>query len=236
MHPHQQEYWCIGKITGDYLARTEQVLETYALDYDPGHPVVCYDERPCFLIGDVVAPVRMKEGARKKVHYEYEKNGSAALLATIEPLTGKRIMEVSGTRTKADFTRHCQAVSAAYPDAKTIKMVLDNLNTHNKGSFYENLPAAEARELAKRFEFIHTPLSGSWLNMIEIEFAALSKQCLERRIPNIDMLKKEVEAIRKEREEKGVKIVWQFTIEKARKTMSSKYNGVNENNPIVTKT
>ena len=204
----------------------ERLLWLYSLPYDPDYPVVCFDERPCFLIGEEVDPLPLQSGRVRKEHYAYEKNGSCALLAAIEPLTGKRLAQVHPQRTKKEYMLFCQALAAAWPKAKKIRLVQDNLNTHNASSFYENLPAAEAFALAQRFEFIYTPKSASWLNMIEIEFSALARQCLKRRIPTIEQLEKEVLAIIKERNDKQIKIYWQFSIEIARNKMNTHYQRV----------
>jgi hypothetical protein len=160
----------------------EQILELYAMPYNPLYPVVCYDERPCFLIGDKVEPLALQTGKVRKEHYAYEKLGSCSLLAAIEPLTGKRLAQVYPQRTKREYTLFCQALASMFPDAVKIRLVQDNLNTHDTSAFYENLPADEALALAERFEFYFTPKSASWLNMIEIEFSALARQCLHRRI------------------------------------------------------
>lgn len=208
----------------------ERLLWLYAQAYDPLYPVICFDERPCFLIGDRVAPLQMQSRQVCKEHYEYEKHGSCALLAAIEPLTGTRLAQVKPQRTKKEYTEFCQALAAFYPGAKKIRLVQDNLNTHNASSFYDHLPAEEAFALAERFEFYYTPKSGSWLNMIEIEFSALSRQCLDRRIPTIEQLEKEVLALIKERGEKKIKIHWQFSIEVARKKLNSHYQRVNADN------
>ncbi len=209
----------------------EEILQLYALAYDSHYPVVCFDERPCFLIGETIEPLAMQSGQVRKEHYAYEKNGSCALLAAIEPLTGKRIAQVHPQRTKREYTLFCQALAASYPEAKKIRLVQDNLNTHNAGSFYENLPAEEAFELAQRFEFHYTPKSASWLNMIECEC-----QCLNRRIPAIEQLEKEVLAIIKERHEKKIKIDWQFSIESARNKLNRHYQNVFAGNSKYEKT
>ena len=125
-----QQTWCIGKIDAAFLARLEQILALYALPYDPAYPVVCFDERPCFLIGDTLLPRPMRKGEIAKQHYEYEKLGSCALLAAVEPLTGRRLGLLYERRTKREFTLFCQALAAQYPDATKIRLVLDNLNTH----------------------------------------------------------------------------------------------------------
>lgn len=204
----------------------ERLLWLYALPYDPYYPVVCFDERPCFLIGEEVDPLPLQSGQVRKEHYAYEKNGSCAVLAAIEPLTGQRLAQVHRQRTKKEYTLFCQALAALYPRAKKIRLVQDNLNTHNASSFYEHLPAREAFALSQRFEFYYTPKSASWLNMIEIEFSAIVRQCLKRRIPTIEQLEREVLALVKERSEKKVKIHWQFSIESARNKLNRHYQQV----------
>jgi len=152
------------------------------------------------------------------------------LFAAIEPLTGWRLAHIEECRTKAEYTRFCQAVAAAFPEASKIRVVQDNLNTHDVSAFYENLPADEARALAERFEFYYTPKSASWLNMIEIEFSALARQCLHRRIPTIEQLKREVGAIVADRKAKKIKITWQFSIQSARSKLNSHYVKVQPEN------
>lgn len=208
----------------------ELILWLYALVYDPLYPVVCFDERPCFLIGEAVEPLAMQSGRVRKEHYAYEKNGSCALLAAIEPLTGNRLAQVHKQRTKKEFALFFQALAAAYPEAEKIRVVLDNLNTHDISAFYELLPADEAFALAQRFEFYFTPNSASWLNMIEIEFSALARLCLNRRIPTIEKLESEVMAIVNERKQKQIKINWQFSIEACREKLHARYSVVNDAN------
>lgn len=219
-----------------FLARMEQILALYALPYEAAYPVVCFDERPCFLIGDHVAGLEMKAEQPKREHYSYQKNGSCALLMAIEPQTGKRLAQVYDRRTKQEYALFMKELAAAYPEAKKIRVVQDNLNTHSTSSFYETFSAAEAFALSQRFEFYYTPKSASWLNMIEIEFSALSKQCLNRRIATKDELTKEVLAVVKEREEKAIKIDWQFSIESARGKLNRHYREVNADNAQYQKT
>ena len=199
----------------------EALLALYAASHDQENPVICYDERPCFLIGEAVAALPMTTGKVLKEHYAYEKNGSCTLLAAIEPLTGRRLGLVRTQRTKKEYTEFCQALVAAWPEAQKIRLVQDNLNTHNASAFYEHLPAAEAFALAQKIEFHYTPKSASWLNMIEIEFSALARECLHRRIPSQEMLEREVLALIKERAEKKLKINWQFSIKTARVKLNS---------------
>jgi len=208
----------------------EVLLALYSLPYDPDYPVICYDERPCFLIGETIEPLVMRSERVRKEHYAYEKLGSCALLAAIEPLTGQRLAQVHPQRTKREYTLFCQAVAAKYPNAKKIRMVQDNLNTHDASAFYENLPADEAFALAERFEFYYTPKSASWLNMIEIEFSALSRQCLNRRIPTIEKLEQEILVLVAERTAQQIKIDWQFSIQSARSKLNRHYTTVHDDN------
>lgn len=213
-----------------FIARLEQILHLYALEYDEHYPVVCFDERPCFLIGDSVTGLEMKAGQAARQHYAYEKRGSCVLLMAIEPKTAKRVAQVTDRRTKLDYAHFMRELAARYRKAKKIRVVQDNLNTHATSAFYEAFSAEEAFALSQRFEFHYTPKSASWLNMIEIEFSALSKQCLSRRIATKQQLEEEVTAIVKEREEKGTKIDWQFSIEAARNKLNRHYQQVNEDN------
>lgn len=208
----------------------EKLLWLYGQPYDKDYPVVCFHERPCFLIGKEVEPLSMQTGKVAKQHYAYEKNGSCALLAAIEPLTGKRQAAVYERRTKKEYAIFLKALAACYPEAAKIRLVQDNLNTHNASSFYEHLLAQEAFALTQRFEFHYTPKASSWLNMIEIEFSALAKQCLDRRIPNQQKLSEEIEVIIKERNDKQIKINWQFSIQAARDKLNSSYRKVNSVN------
>jgi len=211
----------------------ETILALYALPYDPDFPVVCFDERPCFLIGDLVEPIALQTGRLRKEHYAYEKLGSCALLAAIEPLTGQRVAQVYDQRTKKEFALFCQAVANTFPDATRIRLILDNLSTHDISAFYEHLPADQAFALAQRFDFVFTPKSASWLNMIEIEFSALARLCLHRRIPTVERLRSEVLALVDERTRNRVKIDWQFSIQSARSKLNSHYVRVNSANSFA---
>jgi len=173
----------------------------------------------------------MRKGEIAKQHYEYEKLGSCVLLAAIEPLTGRRLAQVHERRTKREFTLFCQQLAALYADATKIRLVLDNLNTHNASAFYEHLSAEEAFALTQRFEFHYTPKGASWLNMIECEFSVISRQCLDRRIATIERLRSEVLALLQERDAKAIKIRWQFSIQTARSKFNSHYHRVNQANP-----
>lgn len=208
----------------------EQVLDTYEQPYDERFPVVCFDERPCFLIGETVDALAMQANRPKRENYAYQKNGSCALLACVEPLTGRRLAKVYERRTAAEYTDFLQKIAEAYPEAERIRLVQDNLNTHTFDSFYKHLPAPQANALMSRLEFIYTPKSASWLNMIEIEFSALARQCLNRRIPTMEKLESEVLALVAERDRKRIPITWQFTSQDARKTFAKHYHKINPEN------
>jgi len=213
-----------------FLAKLEEIVALYGKEYNFEEPVVCFDERPCYLIGERVEPLGLATGKVAKEHYAYEKHGSCCLLAAIEPLTGKRLGKVYEQRTRKEFSEFCQALDKNYTEAKVIHVVLDNLNTHSAGAFYEHLAADEAFKLAQRFRFHYTPKAASWLNMIEIEFSALARLCLNRRIATFEKLESEVLALLNERSSKGIKIEWQFSIQSCRTKLRSRYSEVNEVN------
>lgn len=173
-------------------------------------------------------------GKPKRVDYEYTKHGSCALLMAIEPLTGKRHAMVFKQRRKSEYAQFMQQLAILYPEANTIHLVQDNLNTHHAGSFYDHFVAEEAFALQERFAFHYTPKKASWLNMIEIELSAISRQCLNRRIASQQILEQEVLAIVKEREQKQITINWQFSIEAARKKLNRHYLAINNDNAIYT--
>lgn len=202
----------------------------YSLPYDARRPIVCFDELPVQLLGEVVAPLPMKAGRTARFDYEYERAGTACLLVAFEPLTGKRIVETSRQRTKADYCRFMQRMVASFPQAERIVLVQDNLNTHNASSFYEHLPPADAFALAQRFELHYTPKKGSWLNMAELELSALSRICLSRRISSIAGLDREIQALVCERNELQIKVEWQFSISQAREKLSRHYENVKSKN------
>ena len=201
----------------------EDVLDLYEQPYDPKRPVICFDERPCQLIGDAIIPIPIKPGSPKKEHYEYIRNGTCCIFLAFEPRSGKRIVCVKERRTKVDYADFMKMLVHHYPDAETILLVQDNLNTHTAGSFYEALSAEEAFELAKRFEFHYTPKKGSWLNMAEIELSALSKQCLDRRIEGMKKLDDEVNAWEYERNSIGATVRWRFNKDNARVKLQRHY-------------
>ena len=223
LKPWQKKQWCIGQINGEFLARMEDVLDLYEERYDPKRPVVCFDERSCQLLQDMVEPIAMKPGNVRKEDYHYKRNGTGTILMACEPLAGKRITQTTEQRTTQDYAFFMKQVADSYPEADVIRLVQDNLNTHTPGSFYETFEASTARELSKRFEYHYTPKKASWLNMAEIEFSVLGKQCLNRRIADQQTLAREVRCWEKHRNKEGTKICWRFTTNDARKKLKRHY-------------
>lgn len=191
-------------------------MDLYEQPYDPNYPLLCFDERPCQLLGEVLVPVPMKPGQVKRQDYQYQRNGVCTVLIAFQPLTGWRFVQVRRQRTKKDYALFMQALAQHFPQAEKIRLVQDNLNTHSPGSFYETLAPEAAFALAQRFEMHYTPKKASWLNMVEIELSILSKQCLDRRIADIETLRHEVLAWVNARNAKRATVHWQFTKDRAR--------------------
>ena len=194
----------------------EDILNLYQQDYEPCNPLITFDERPCQLIDDVLAPVPMKEGQVKREDYHYQRNGMCNVFIAFQPHTGHRIVAVYERKTHKEYADFFNRVSQHYPDAETITVVQDNLSTHSPASFYKVFKPEEAFALAQKFEMHYTPTNASWLNIAEIELSALSKQCLDRRIGDIEMLQREVRAWAEDRNQKAITVKWQFTNQKAR--------------------
>jgi len=195
----------------------EDVLEVYKRPYDPKRPVVCLDETSKQLIGEVQPPTSTAPGQVAHYDYEYVRNGVANIFMISEPLAGQREVEVTDRRTKKDYALCLQKIAdEIYPDAEIIVLVQDNLNTHSPASLYEAFEPAEARRLMNRFEVHYTPKHGSWLDMAEIELGILGRQCLARRIDNVDDLRREIMTWKTDRNATGTKVNWQFTTADAR--------------------
>jgi transposase len=195
----------------------EEVLSIYTQPYDPERPVVCLDESSKQLIEEVRKPLPPEPGQSQRFDSEYSRNGVANLFIAFEPLAGQRLVEVTERRTRIDFAHFVQKlVDEHYPTAKTIVLVMDNLNTHDKTSLYEAFEPTEAKRLADKLEIHYTPKHGSWLNMAEIEFSHLSRQCLDRRIESKEILQQEVTAWVNERNQQKSCMEWRFTVEDAR--------------------
>lgn len=229
LKPHLVEEWCIPKEqSADFAACMEDVLEVYSRPYDERFPVVCMDEKPLQLLAEARQGRRKKNGALIQ-DSEYVRRGTCSIFLFTEPLAGYRHAKALEHRTRTDWAKQMKWLAdEVYPDAERIIMVCDNLNTHDKSSFYEAFPPAEALRLAKRFEFHYTPKHGSWLDIAEIELSALSKQCLgKRRIDNLDDLNSELEKWHTDRNARQKGVNWQFTTDDARIKLKHLY-------PIVT--
>jgi DDE superfamily endonuclease len=202
----------------------EDVLELYGEVYDPERPVVCFDEKPVQLLGETRVPRPPRPGRAQRYDYEYERKGTANIFLAVEPLAGWRQVTVTERRTKLDFAAQMQQlVDVHYAEAKKVRLVLDNLNTHKPASLYEAFSPAEARRILRRLEFHYTPKHGSWLNMAEIELSVLGRQCLARRIAERDNVTKETEAWQGVRNKEGATIKWRFTVQQARTKLAHLY-------------
>jgi transposase len=189
----------------------EDILDIYHLPYDPDYPVVCMDESCKQLVGEVRAPIPCKSGQSKRIDDEYIRKGTVEIFMEVEPLSGKRHVEITERRTGKDWAEQIkQMLHGRYPNAKKVRLVMDNLNTHKIASLYETFKPAEARCLAERLDIHYTPKHGSWLNMAEIELSALKGQCLNRRIDDISLMRAEVAAWEADRNNSSKKIDWQF--------------------------
>lgn len=195
----------------------EDVLEVYTRPYDPERPVVCLDETNKQLVGETKQPQPAEPGQPERYDYEYKRNGVSNLFMLAEPLQGWRHVEVTEHRTYEDYAHVVRdLVDVHYPEAAKVVLVQDNLNTHTSGALYETFAPAEAQRILGRLEIHYTPKHGSWLNIAEIEFSLLSRQCLAQRIPDRDTLAKEVSAWEEERNAKATPVNWRFTTEDAR--------------------
>ena len=195
----------------------EDVLEVYTRPYDSSRPQICMDETSKQLLRDASQPLPTEPGRPQRQDYEYERGGVVNLFMFTEPLMGRRWVDVTEHRTKVDWAHQIkELVDLRYPRAEQIVLVMDNLNTHTPASLYEAFDPSEARRLAQKLEIHYTPKHGSWLNMAEIELSILSRQCLERRVPDLETLEAEVAAWQERRDQKGGKIEWRFSTHDAR--------------------
>ena len=224
LKPWQQKMWCIPKVDADFVCRMEDILDLYAEEHDPKKPVVCFDESPLQLVGETRLPIAAKPGKPKKFDYEYKRNGTANLFVFLDAKRGWRHVNVTEQRTKIDFAQQIKELSDVhYPDAEKIRVVMDNLSSHNPAALYEAFEPEEARRILRRMEFHYTPKHASWLNMVEIEIGVLKGQCLHRRIESTDFLRSEISIWEKQRNGLEAKINWMFDVNKARKKMGRLY-------------
>ncbi|HSA67030.1 MAG TPA: IS630 family transposase [Methyloceanibacter sp.] len=224
LKPWRQKMWCVPAAGGEYVARMEDVLDLYAEDPDPKRPVVCFDESPVQLIGEVRQPIPPAPGRLERYDYEYRRNGTVNLFVALDAHRPWRKVTLTQRRTAVDFAdRMRDLVEVDFPDADKIRVVMDNLSTHTPGSLYEAFPAPEAHRILSRLEFHFTPKHASWLNMAEIELGVLRGQCLDRRIDNRPELEREIAAWQAQRNAAGARVKWMFTTEKARAKIGRAY-------------
>lgn len=217
------------KANAKFVWKMEDVLDVYTRPYDPQYPQVCMDEVSKQLVGDVRPPLAMAPGRLERVDYEYERHGVANLFMFCEPLQGQRWVQATDRRTKVDWAEAIKdLVDIRYPEAKRIVLVLDNLNTHTPASLYEAFAPAEAKRLADKLEIHYTPEHGSWLNIAETELSILSRQCLDRRIPDMATLRAEVAAWEERRNATGGTVNWRFTTADARIRLKRLYPLIQE--------
>lgn len=218
-----RKMWCIAAITEQYRERMYRLLDLYELGHDPLFPMVCMDEKSKQLIFDARQTIGMKPGSPAKYDYEYKRNGTRNIFVAVAPMEGKRKVKVTKTRKKGDFAHFIKELVNDYPNAKKIKLVLDNLNTHFTSSFYETFSKKEAEKILSRIEFYYTPKHGSWLNMAEIEINVMDRECLSRRIGEAEKLEKEIGCWSEKRNSAKKKIRWSFTRQDADKKLSKHY-------------
>lgn len=212
--------------SAEFVASMERVLDVYKRPLDARRPVVCMDETPRQLIGQTREPIAAAPGQPEREDYEYRRLGTCNVFMACEPLAGTRMTQVTELRTKRDWALFVESIAAHYPEAERITLVMDNLNTHTPAALYETFPPAKAKALWDRFEFVHTPKHGSWLNMAEIEINVMVRQCLNRRIADIETVRREVAAWQAHRDQLHATINWQFTTETARVKLRRLYPSI----------
>jgi transposase len=224
LKPWRREMWCIPQVDGEFVARMEDVLDLYAEPADPKRPVICFDETPIQLIGEMRQPIAAEPGQLERHDCEYKRNGTANLFIFLDPHRPWRKVKVTNSRAATDFAACMRELTDIhFPEAERIRVVLDNLSTHSAGALYQAFPAGEARRMLRRLAFHYIPKHASWLNMVEIEIGVLRSQCLDRRIDTREALVSEVNAWERRRNASGASIKWMFTTDKARAKMGRAY-------------
>jgi len=228
LKPWLHKQWCIPpKSNAEFVYQMEEVLSVYTRPYEERRPQVCLDETSKQLVSETRVPLPMQPGQLECCDYEYERQGTCNLFVACEPLAGKRYLQVTEQRTKVDFARFIRdLVDVYYPTAEKLVLVMDNLNTHTLAALYEVFAPAEARRLIEKLELHYTPKHGSWLNMAEIEFSVLTRQCLDRRIGSRTELEREVTAWQAKRNGQAVGITWRFTTADARIKLKHLYPSI----------
>jgi transposase len=224
LKPWRKDMWCVPQVDAEYVARMEDVLDLYAEPLDLKRPVVCFDESPTQLIGEVRQPISAAPGQIERYDYEYRRNGTANLFIFLDVHRPWRGVKVTDNRAAVDFAACMRELTDIhYPKAERIRVVLDNLSTHSAGALYQAFPADEARRVLRRLEFHYVPKHASWLNMVEIEIGVLRGQCLDRRIASKQKLVAEIAAWERQRNASRARIKWMFTTDKAREKMGRAY-------------
>ena len=220
------EYWVIPpNANGEFVAHMENVLETYEKAYDPSHPVLCMDEQPVQLLKETRVAIKASKRHGERVDYEYERNGTASIFMFAEPLSGYRQATARAQRTKIEWALEvAHMLDTRYADCDVITLVMDNLNTHTQGAFYDAFEPEKARAYLRRLEFCYTPKHGSWLNVAECELSCLTSQCLRgRRLGELAVLQKEIAAWSEKTNAKQRGVDWQFKIDDARRKLKRLY-------------
>ncbi len=224
LKPWRKDMWCIPQVDAEYVARMEDVLDLYAEPPDPKRPVVCFDESPTQLIGEVRQPISAKPGQIERYDCEYKRNGTANLFVFLDAHRSWRKVKVTDRRAAVDFAACMRELTDIhFPEAERVRVVMDNLSTHSAGALYQAFPACEARRVLQRLEFHYVPKHASWLNMVEIEIGVLRGQCLDRRIATHEHLVSQIAAWERQRNASGARIKWMFTTDKARAKMGRAY-------------
>ena len=225
LKPWQRKMWCVGQMDAAYIAQMEHILDVYAEPPCAERPVVNVDEAGKQLVGEVNAGKPMAPGQVNKLDYEYERKGVANIYLCFDRHRGWRHAKVTATKKATDFAELMrELVDVHYPDAACIRVVLDNLNTHQPASLYRAFPASEARRVLRKLEFHYTPKHASWLNMVEMEIGIMNQQCLDRRIDSMDLLESELAAWETRRNEERATINWMFDVDKARTKLHRAYD------------
>ena len=224
LKPWRRKMWCIPAVDAEFVTRMDDVLDLYAERASLKRPVVCFDETPIQLIDETRVPVAAAPGRVRRFDYEYRRNGTANLFVFVDAHRPWRHVKVTEQRTAFDFAECMRdLVDVHYPNATLIRVVLDNLSTHRAKNLYEAFEPEEARRILRRLEFHFTPKHASWLNMVEIEISVLSRQCLDRRIPDFALLKREIAAWQRRRDASGARIKWMFAVSDARTKLGATY-------------
>jgi len=226
MTKRKVEYWVIPPETNaEFVAHMEEVLETYEKAYDSAHPVLCMDEQPVQLLKETRVPIKATQEHGQRVDYEYERNGTASIFMFAEPLSGYRQATARARRTKVDWAWEvAHLLDTRYAHCDVVTLVMDNLNTHTKGAFYEAFEPDKAKAYLRRLKFCYTPKHGSWLNVAECELSCLTSQCLrDHRLGELELLQSEIATWSQKTNAKQRGVDWQFKIDDARRKLKRLY-------------